>query len=698
MKPSGRRRRKTDATTSPTTDQDDTMIFDEVAGTASLAVNKVERAPSLPTNRKGRSLTGLRMPSGFSTAPGGRGTSLRLPHNKSSPTLSAPSRPSTAGGDSQTKKLTGKRRPNDASHGHEDEESSMMNIEDSNTGQQRPWHAKYNQEEVRSSFRSALTTGSSNHLDTSSTERNSVATKGTSITDSTIDPQSRPVSKSGGGGMTVDDAIDMYVAGFADDHGDGAEESRETSLSSEDERGRSRKIAEAIGDDIGSRMSSHRPSTSRRSTPSNPLVTNGHVLRPKNRSPPPIMPSTTLRDQYGFLKASHHVTLARYDTWSSEYLPSQERRTRKWQTYMRECNLSTYQPRIFPPHSSKSQRFVLKGLPPAWRGAAWFYYAGGDMYLTAHPHLYANLLTTCDLTLSENDKEAIERDLHRTFPDNVHFKSSLDASVESSHPERSLLSSLRRVLRAFAAHNPKVGYCQSLNFIAGLLLLFLPEEKAFIMLHVITTTILPGTHDVSLEGANVDLWVLMVALKATQPTVWSKVGASAPGEDALNLPSAKLPPISLCTTSWFMSLFIGTLPIESVLRVWDVLFYDGARTLFRVALAIFKLGEKRIAELKDDMELFQVVQGLPRGMLDATALMRMVSRKGGVAGEWIEERRKERRMWYANERARVAKGVLGVVDDVGKGGTEDGDAEDAAPRGLRRRNSIWTRKKSIVGR
>ena len=192
------------------------------------------------------------------------------------------------------------------------------------------------------------------------------------------------------------------------------------------------------------------------------------------------------------------------------------------------------------------------------------------------------------------------------------------------------------------------------------------------MLHIITTTILPGTHDVSLEGANVDLWVLMVALKSTQPAIWSKVGSSGPGEDALNMPSTELPPISLYTTSWFMSLFIGTLPIESVLRVWDVLFYDGARTLFRVALAIFKLGEKRIAELKDDMELFQVVQGLPREMLDATALMQFGSRKGGVGGEWVEERRRERKRWYANERARVAKEVLGVVDDTGRTGPRRG--------------------------
>ena len=130
-----------------------------------------------------------------------------------------------------------------------------------------------------------------------------------------------------------------------------------------------------------------------------------------------------------------------------------------------------------------------------------------------------------------------------------------------------------------------------------------------------------------------------------------------------------------------------------------MLFYDGARTLFRVALAIFKLGEKRIAELKDDMELFQVVQGLPRGMVDATGLMQMVSRKGGVAGEWVEDRRMERRRWYANERARVAKEVLGVVDEKDTASkSEEAAGGDLAPRGVRRRNSIWNRKRSVAVR
>jgi hypothetical protein len=38
---------------------------------------------------------------------------------------------------------------------------------------------------------------------------------------------------------------------------------------------------------------------------------------------------------------------------------------------------------------------------------------------------------------------------------------------------------LRRVLNAFALHNPQVAYCQGFNFIAGFWLLFTPEEVSF---------------------------------------------------------------------------------------------------------------------------------------------------------------------------------------------------------------------------
>ncbi|GMP50569.1 hypothetical protein CsSME_00017132 [Camellia sinensis var. sinensis] len=66
----------------------------------------------------------------------------------------------------------------------------------------------------------------------------------------------------------------------------------------------------------------------------------------------------------------------------------------------------------------------------------------------------------------EKLKKQIEKDLHRTFPGHP----ALDENGRDS---------LRRLLLAYARHNPSVGYCQAMNFFAGILLLMMPEENAF---------------------------------------------------------------------------------------------------------------------------------------------------------------------------------------------------------------------------
>ncbi|KAL9130626.1 MAG: hypothetical protein Q9217_001240 [Psora testacea] len=622
--------------------------------------------------RKSKSTkTSLRTTSAYTSPLQSRGISVDVTKTKGSPALLQLSRPSTSGATFRLPKPAKTPSRHGDSSGYDDTLTACSDLDRLPPSPQRPWQATYSDAEVRSSFRSALTAVSS-RTNTTSTTRSSVMTKDTSITDVTIDSHSRPGSKSGDGIMTVDEAIDMYAAGFTDDVEEEAGESRDTSLSDE-ERRRSIRIAEAISDNMGSPVSA-RPSTGRSSI-SNTLISRG--------PPAPSTPLTGSRDQHGFLKSSHYITRAQYDAWSADYLPIQERRTNKWTSYMRESGLSPHHPIRFPSRSAKTQRYIRKGIPPAWRGAVWFYYAGGDAYLSRHPQLYNNLVHLSDSNLHENEKESIERDLHRTFPDNIQFKPEPNAKTITNN-ETLLLSSLRRVLRAFALHNPKIGYCQSLNFIAALLLLFLPEEKAFWMLHIVTKVYLPGTHEMSLEGANVDLWVLTVALKNTLPSVWAKVGAAGAGNESDG--GAKLPPISLCTTSWFMSLFIGTLPIETVLRVWDVLFYEGSRTLFRVALTIFKLGEQRIKSVTDSMELFQLVQGLPRGMIDAGKFMDIANRKGGVGADWVERRRGERRIWFAKERQRkMRSGDLAPP--------EANEEDQTQEKVVVRKASVWRRKK-----
>ncbi|KAI2617704.1 RabGAP/TBC [Hypomontagnella submonticulosa] len=409
------------------------------------------------------------------------------------------------------------------------------------------------------------------------------------------------------------------------------------------------------------------------------------------------------RDRYGFRKSNQYVNREQYDGWNQGYTEYLARRRKKWTVFLKENGLMTDNPNRFPPRSNKTKRFVRKGIPPDWRGAAWFYYAGGPAVVAKHAGLYDSLLKQ---KAKDVDIEAIERDLHRTFPDNVKFRSSQsptasgdvgqqtpakDGDDARKTEEKPMISSLRRVLHAFAIYNPRIGYCQSLNFLAGLLLLFVEtEEQAFWLLNIITRVYLPGTHETSLEGANVDLGVLMSSLREAMPNVWAKIGGELDGTDVAwskgwrhrhKAETTRLPPITLCMTAWFMSCFIGTLPIESTLRVWDVFFYEGSKTLFRIALAIFKLGEGEIKAVGDPMEIFQVVQTIPRRLVDANGLIEACFKRrngfGHLSQETVEQKRQERRNQVKAERERQATNNIMDADmDLKKKGTLFGRRKD----------------------
>ncbi|KAG9232219.1 rab-GTPase-TBC domain-containing protein [Amylocarpus encephaloides] len=528
-------------------------------------------------------------------------------------------------------------------------------------------------EEVRASFRSALTTNSS-FMGTSGTERSSIMTKSSSAT--SIFGRDD--------GFSVDDAIGMYEGGFRDSVIDEAYGIRRPSIES-DHRGRALRLEEAMNDSLAvpnqplvrDSLAMFRANTIDTSPEEREEINEGEPMEVQEsyfEKPPPSRPATRAaptswddtRDCYGFRKNTQYVPIAQYETWNGPYTEHLSRRRKKWVALLKDNGLSTDNPQIFPPRSVKVKRFIRKGLPPDWRGAAWFYYAGGPAMLAKHPGVYADLVQkAANGGVSETDEEIIERDLNRTFPDNIKFKPDPVPGDENlTQAETPILQSLRLVLQAFSIYNPKIGYCQSLNFLAGLLLLFMDEEKSFWMLNIITRVYLPGTHELNLEGANVDLGVLMISIKDMMPAIWAKIGGELDGTAGNGRVSMRLPPITLCTTAWFMSCFIGTLPIETTLRVWDTFFYEGSKTLFRIALAIFKVGETEIKAVSDPMEIFQVVQTIPRRLVDANALLEACFRRrngfGHLSQETIEKGRAQRRQGYADERAKSAGETTGT--------------------------------------
>ena len=136
------------------------------------------------------------------------------------------------------------------------------------------------------------------------------------------------------------------------------------------------------------------------------------------------------------------------------------------------------------------------------------------------------------------------------------------------------LPSLRRVLLAFAAHAPTTGYCQSMNFVAALLLLAVArgparlhapprggggpptpadEEAAFWLLVALADDdggiLYRGLYGAELAGCHVELRCLEGLVKSKLPKVAARLDRA--GAD-----------MSLLATDWFLCLFCTALPAE----------------------------------------------------------------------------------------------------------------------------------------
>lgn len=220
------------------------------------------------------------------------------------------------------------------------------------------------------------------------------------------------------------------------------------------------------------------------------LSRNNHETQYESPSVNKLTALSDERDMFGFRKSNHFVSITAFETWSKTYLETLSRRRKKWDALLADAGLAPANglPIHFPPPSTKVKRYIRKGIPPEYRGAAWFFYAGGAQRLRDNPGLYERM-TREGLAVSDINTELIERDLHRTFPDNNRFKPDgytrpptvprTRASASQYQEEPIMIQRLRRVLVAFARYIPKAGYCQSLNFIAGMLLLFMFETFTY---------------------------------------------------------------------------------------------------------------------------------------------------------------------------------------------------------------------------
>ncbi|KAL1565961.1 GTPase-activating protein gyp3-like [Salvia divinorum] len=264
------------------------------------------------------------------------------------------------------------------------------------------------------------------------------------------------------------------------------------------------------------------------------------------------------------------------------------------------------------PWKQELASLVQLGVPRDLRGEVWQAFVG--VRTRRVDRYYQDLLAVeCDASsdgkehdksaseekkgiLSEKLKKQIEKDLPRTFP---------------GHPalNENGRNSLRRVLSAYALHNPSVGYCQAMNFFAGLLLLMMPEENAFWTLVGIIDDYFEGYFSQEMTESQVDQLVFEDLMRERFPKLVNHL-------DYLGVEVAWM------SGPWFLSIFVNTLPWESVLRVWDVILFEGNRVmLFRTALALMDLYGPALVTTKDAGDVIILLQTLTGSTFDSSQLV-----------------------------------------------------------------------------
>ncbi|CAN1174148.1 TBC1 domain family member 8B [Linum perenne] len=258
---------------------------------------------------------------------------------------------------------------------------------------------------------------------------------------------------------------------------------------------------------------------------------------------------------------------------------------------------------------------VRGGVPMALRGELWQAFVGVKARRNDKYYQYLLASETCSQTHVEeqsvNDPKSSPRDL---TPKTEKWKGQIEKDLPRTFPGHPALdidgrNALRRILTAYARHNPSVGYCQAMNFFAAFLLLLMPEENAFWTFMGLLDDYFDGYYSEEMIEYEVDQFVFEELVRDKFPKLVNHL-------DYLGVQ------VSSFAGQWFLSIYMNMLPWESVLRVWDVLLFEGNRVmLFRTALALMELYGPALVTTKDAGDANTLLRSLVDSTFDSSQLV-----------------------------------------------------------------------------
>ncbi|XP_053573254.1 TBC1 domain family member 2B isoform X2 [Bombina bombina] len=250
--------------------------------------------------------------------------------------------------------------------------------------------------------------------------------------------------------------------------------------------------------------------------------------------------------------------------------------------------------------SPELKNLVRNGIPHEHRSRMWklFVHLHIKKLKDEAAHGYFQSLLQNALEKQNPASKQIELDLMRTLPNNKHYTSPTSEGIQK----------LRNVLLAYSWRNPDIGYCQGLNRLAAIALLYLDQEDAFWCLVTIIEVFMPRDYYTkTLLGSQVDQRVFKDLMSEKLPRL------------SAHFEQYKVD-YTLITFNWFLVVFVDSVVSDIFFRIWDTFLYEGSKVIFRFALGLFKYKEEDILKLQDSMSIFKYLRYFTRTILDARKL------------------------------------------------------------------------------
>ncbi|KAF8933070.1 rab-GTPase-TBC domain-containing protein [Dissophora ornata] len=228
------------------------------------------------------------------------------------------------------------------------------------------------------------------------------------------------------------------------------------------------------------------------------------------------------------------------------------------------------------------QSLILKGITETFRPQLWMVLSGASYLRSGDGSYRLNLQNSAEKASPVLGE--IEKDVMRSMPSHPAFQSVMG------------LGALRRVLGSYSWRNPSIGYAQSMNIVASVLLLHLKEEDAFWLLATVCEQLLPDYYSKTLLGVQVDQRVFAHLVGISLPAV-------AAHFQEIDLDQATI------TIPWFLCLYQSAFPAPVAARVLDCFFFQGPSFLFMLGLAILKSCQVLLLQCKNDESVVLTIQG-----------------------------------------------------------------------------------------